>query len=130
MIFEKAKTDMLQALKTYEDYEGCNNLAGLCSFIKWACFDANRYHNNVMYDMYGNLGIITLDYDNKIKIGSGKNWLRIAVAKLLIEVLEDPSVFIANKAVKSDFDYDLYSSSASGEEKIQKLKDFIKQHQS
>lgn len=129
MNFEKAKTDMLQALKTYEDYEGANNLAGLCSFVKWVCFDIkNGYHNNVMYDMYDNLGIISLDYDNNTNIGSGKNWLRIAVAKLLIEVLEDPSVFIAENY--NEYGYDLYSSSASGEEKIQKLKDFIKQHQS
>ena len=127
MNFEKAKADMLQVLKMYEDYEGENNLSGLCGFIKWTCQELGLGHNQVMYGMYGNLGIGCLSYDNQTKIGSGKNWLRCAVAKLLIETLEDPSVFIAGREL---YDYDLYSSDNSGADKIQKLKDFIEQHQS
>ena len=123
MDFTKIKADTLKILKMYEDYEGGNNFAGICGFVEWMSHD----HNHVMYDMYHNLGIISLDYDNGTKIGSGKNWLRIAVVKLMIEALEDPSVYIANKDC---WDYDLYSHEPEGQNKIKKLKDFIMMHQS
>jgi hypothetical protein len=126
MNFTKLKANALQILKMYEDYEGDNNLAGICGFIKWMSIEIGFGVNDVMYDMYHSLGIISLDYDNGTRIGSGKNWLRIAVVKLMIEALEDPSVYIANKDY---WDYDLYSYEPEGQNKIKKLKDFIKLHQ-
>lgn len=125
---EYSKEDTILVLKEYKDSRKYVS-NGICYFVINKGEELGLQPVD-FYGVYSSLGISDagLSFDtHEMKVQNGKNPLRIKVVEMLIEVLEDPSVYFAEMYPTGILD--ITSDECTVVKKIQQLKDFIASRQ-